>query len=409
MTDHDTATGYDAIVVGARCAGSPTAMLLARRGYKILVVDRAHFPSDTVSTHLIHPSGVAALDRWGLLERLAASGCPPITMYSFDFGPVTIAGTPRSADGTAIAYCPRRTVLDELLVEAASNAGAEIREGVIFDEPLVEDGNVVGIRGHASNGSTVLERSRVLIGADGAHSRVANAVGAARYYDQPVLAVAYYSYWSGIPVEDASWTVRPGHGFGAFPTNDGLTMLIAAWPYAEFAAVKNDIEGNYLRAVHLAFGDRLDSAHREERVVGAGVPNFFRKPFGPGWALVGDAGYVKDPVTAQGITDAFESAELCASALDDAFAGRRSFDHAMADYQSNRDAHVLPMYEFTAQIGSLEPPPPELQQLLGALAGNSEAMNDFASMFAGAISPAVFFDPANIGRLVSSPARVRPG
>ena len=194
-----TGRRYDAIVVGARCAGSPTAMLLARKGYRVLLIDRARFPSDTVSTHLIHAPGVAALDRWGLLDRLVATGCPPITTYSFDFGPLTITGTPRTAGETAVAYCPRRTVLDELLIGAASEAGAEVREGFTVSEPVFEDGVVVGIRGRTSGGSPVVERARVVIGADGAHSRVADAVRADRYHWKPMQAVAYYSYWSGIP------------------------------------------------------------------------------------------------------------------------------------------------------------------------------------------------------------------
>ena len=130
---------YDAIIVGARCAGSPTAMLLARKGYRVLIVDKATFPSDTMSTHLVHPPGVAALKRWGLLERLEATGCPPITQYSYDFGPLTISGSAQPADGVSEAYCPRRIVLDELLVEAAVAAGAELREGFSVDEILVED------------------------------------------------------------------------------------------------------------------------------------------------------------------------------------------------------------------------------------------------------------------------------
>ncbi|HZD37259.1 MAG TPA: FAD-dependent monooxygenase [Actinomycetes bacterium] len=190
---------YDAIVVGARCAGSPTAMLLARKGYRVLLVDRAHFPADTVSTHLVHAPGVAALDRWGLLDRLAATGCPPISTYAFDLDPLTIAGTPPPAGDTAVAYCPRRTVLDKLLLDAAGEAGAEIREGFTLSELVVEDDIVVGIRGHGRGGSSLVERARVVIGADGAHSQVAGAAGAARYHDKPMLAVAYYSYWSGIP------------------------------------------------------------------------------------------------------------------------------------------------------------------------------------------------------------------
>jgi 2-polyprenyl-6-methoxyphenol hydroxylase-like FAD-dependent oxidoreductase len=402
MTERNGRPRYDAIVVGARCAGSPTAMLLARRGHEVLVVDRAHFPSDTVSTHLIHPPGVAALDRWGLLDRVVGTGCPPINTYSFDFGPFTITGSPLPVDGVATAYCPRRTLLDQVLVDAARDAGAELREGFTVDELLVEEGLVVGIHGHGSDGGSVTERARVVIGADGAHSRVAAAVGADRYNDQPALAVAYYSYWSGIPVDRACWTVRPGHGYGAFPTNEGLTLLLAAWPHDELAEVKSDIEGNYLRAVQDAFGERLRGARRQGRIMGSAVANHFRTPFGPGWALVGDAGYLKDPVTAQGMSDAFIDAESCATALDDAFRGARTFDEALADHQQRRDARVAPIYDFTTQIARLEPPPPELQHLLGAIAGNARAMDEFASVVAGTLSPADFFDREHIGRLVSS-------
>src|SRR5215203_1689276 len=136
---------FDAIIVGARCAGSPLAMLLARKGYRVLVVDRATFPSDTVSTHILHPLGAKALSEWGLLDRLAASGCPPIHTYTFDFGPFTLAGAPGTSDAP-VAYCPRRTVLDKLLVDAAAEAGAEIREGFSVEDVLIEDGCTVGIR-----------------------------------------------------------------------------------------------------------------------------------------------------------------------------------------------------------------------------------------------------------------------
>jgi 2-polyprenyl-6-methoxyphenol hydroxylase-like FAD-dependent oxidoreductase len=173
---------YDAIVVGARCAGSPTAMLLARKGYKVLVVDRATFPSDTVSTHIVHPPGVAALRRWGLLDRLVATGCPPIDTYAFDFGPFTLAGAP-GTDEAPVAYGPRRTVLDKLLVDAASEAGAEVRERFTVEEVVVEDGQVTGVRGHGRGGRTVTERARVVVGADGRHSLVARAVRPERYHE----------------------------------------------------------------------------------------------------------------------------------------------------------------------------------------------------------------------------------
>src|SRR5688572_7115060 len=167
---------YDAIVVGARCAGSPTAMLLARKGYRVLLVDRSTFPSDTVSTHFIHAPGVDALRRWGILDTIVATGCPPVDTYSFDFGPITISGTPLPAGGSSTAYAPRRTVLDTLLVDAAIDSGAEVREGFSVNEVIVEDGRVTGIRGRDRDGALVTEHARVVVGADGTNSRVATAV-----------------------------------------------------------------------------------------------------------------------------------------------------------------------------------------------------------------------------------------
>jgi flavin-dependent dehydrogenase len=394
---------YDAIVVGARCAGSPTAMLLARKGYRVLAVDRATFPSDTISTHLVHPPGVMALTRWGLLDGLTATGCPPVDTYTFDFGPVTISGAP-GTDASPVAYCPRRIVLDKLLVDAAVAAGAEVREGFSVEEVVVEDDRVVGIRGRGKGGRPVTERAQVVIGADGVHSLVAQMVHPHQYHEKPRLACGYYSYWSGLPVDGRFENyIRSdqARAWGACPTHDDLTLVIAVWPFVEFATNKTDVEGNYLRMFELApeFAERIRAAKRESRIVGTAVPNFFRKPFGPGWTLVGDAGYNKDFVTAQGISDAFRDAELCATALDEALSGARSFEAAMGDYQARRDEHVLAIFEFTTQLATLEPPPPELQQLLGAMAGNQAAMNGFARVIAGVTSPAAFFSEENVGNI----------
>ena len=395
---------YDAIVVGARCAGSPTAMLLARKGYKVLVVDRATFPSDTVSTHLVHPPGVAALRRWGLLDRLAVTGCPPIDTYAFDFGPFTIAGWP-GTDEAPVAYAPRRTVLDKLLVDAASEAGAEVREAFTVEDLVIEDGRVSGVRGHGRDGGTVTERAGVVVGADGRHSLVARAVRPEEYNQKPRLLCGYYSYWSGLPMGGRFETyVRPDRGFAAWPTNDDLTLVIGGWPFAELEPNRGDIEGNFLKMLELApmFAERVRSATREERFAGAAVSNYFRKPYGPGWALVGDAGYNKDFITAQGIHDAFRDAELCATALDETFSGARSFEAAMGDYHTTRDQRVLPMYEFTTQLATLEPPPPELQRLLLAVHGNQPAMDSFARVNAAVTSPAEFFSEESVGRILAS-------
>jgi len=383
---------YDAIVVGARCAGSPTAMLLSRKGHRVLVVDRATFPSDTVSTHVVQPLAVGALARWGLLDRLVATGCPPIHTYTYDFGPVIIAGAPGN-EGSPVAYCPRRTILDKLLVDAAAEAGAEIREGFTVEEIVIEDGRVAGIRGHAKGGTPVTERAKVVIGADGRHSLVADAVRPEQYNEKPPILAAYYTYWSGLPIDGHFDTyIRPMRGFAIAPTHDGLTLTVGGWPYAEFDANKKDVEGNFLKLFDSVpdVAARVRAATRVAPIAGAVVPNFFRKPFGPGWALVGDAGYNKDPITAQGINDAFRDAEQVANALDQSFSGARPFDAAMGDYQRARDEHSMPMYEFTCQLATLEPPPPEMQQMLGAIHGHQRAMDAFVQMNARTISPAQF-------------------
>jgi 2-polyprenyl-6-methoxyphenol hydroxylase-like FAD-dependent oxidoreductase len=398
---------YDAIIVGARCAGSPTAMLLASKGHRVLLLDRAAFPSDTLSTHVVQPLAVAALERWGLLDRLVATGCPPIGTYAFDFGDLTIAGKPGTPEAP-VAYCPRRTILDKLLVDAASEAGAEVREGFIVDELRTEDGRVVGIKGRSREGDSITERATVVVGADGRNSIVAETARAEKYNERTPLLALYYSYWSGLPMSGRFETyVRPSRGFAAAPTHDGLTMLVGGWPYSEFAANKTDADGNYRKVFETVpeFADRLRGARREARVAGAATPNFFRKPYGPGWALVGDAGYLKDPITAQGILDAFRDAESCALALDSALTGARTFDASMGDYQQTRDADAAAMFELTCQLASLAPPPPEMQQLLDAMPGNQKAMDGFAQMNAGTISPAAFLSPENVGAIMAaSPA-----
>jgi 2-polyprenyl-6-methoxyphenol hydroxylase-like FAD-dependent oxidoreductase len=395
---------YDVIIVGARCAGSPTAMLLARNGYKVLVVDKATFPSDTISTHLVHPPGVAALRRWGLLDRVTATGCPPIDTYRFDLGPFVITGAPGTAE-SPVGYGPRRTVLDKILVDAAAESGAEVREDFTVEEIVSEGGRVTGIRGHAKGGSPVTERAKVVVGADGRHSLVADQVRPEAYHEAAPILAGYYSYWSGLPVDGRFEAYSlPMRGFAAWPTNDGLTLVVGGWPMTEFEANKKDVEGNWMKMIdmHPAFSERLRAGKREERFVGTYVANYFRKPYGPGWALVGDAGYNRDFITAMGIMDSFLSAELCAGALDQSFSGKRPYDEAMAAYQRARDERVLPIFHFTCQLATCEPPPPEVRKVFGAAHGNPEAMDAFARMNAGVMSPAEFFSEENVGRIFAA-------
>jgi 2-polyprenyl-6-methoxyphenol hydroxylase-like FAD-dependent oxidoreductase len=395
---------FDAIIIGARCAGSSTAMLLARKGYRVLLVDRATFPNDTVSTHILHPLGVRMLSKWGLLDRLAETGCPPIHTYTFDFGPFVISGAPGTREAP-VAYCPRRTILDKLLVDAAAQSGVELREGFTAEEILFDDGRAIGIRGRSKRGDSTVAHAHVIVGADGRHSFTAEAVRPECYDEKPPLLAAYYSYWSGIPLVGRFENyIRDKRGFAAAPTHDGLTMVIVGWPYAEFADFKKDIEKNYLGTIELApaFADRLHGGKRESRFAGAAVPSYFRKPYGPGWVLVGDSGYNRDFITGQGIMDAFHDAEVCAIALDRALSGTQTFNAAMSEYQRTRDARVKAMYDFTCQLATLEAPSADMQQLFGAVHGNQQAMDAFARMNAGTISPADFFAPENVNAIMAA-------
>ncbi|MGY1710815.1 NAD(P)/FAD-dependent oxidoreductase [Geodermatophilus sp. SYSU D00758] len=393
---------YDAIVVGARCAGAATAMLLARRGHRVLLVDRATFPSDTLSTHVVHAPGVAALRRWGLLEAVTATGCPPIERYSFDFGPVTITGCPPAVDGSGTAYAPRRHLLDAILVRAAVAAGAELRERTTVDGLLRAGGTVVGVTGHGPGGRPVAERARVVVGADGRASRVARLAGAREYLTRPKLQWGYYTYWRDLPQETFASVARPGRGWAAIPTNDGLTLVVVGWPTAEVAAYKADVEGSYLRTLDLVpeWGARVRAATRVAPFSGGSVRNVLRVPSGPGWVLVGDAGCTMDPITAQGMSDAFLDAESCAAALDDVLRGRRSSDDAMGAHHRERDARLLPMYGFTTELATLAPPSEEVQRLLAAVALDPEAMDAFAGVVAGTVPPGDFFAPGNAARIL---------
>ncbi len=394
---------YDVIVVGARCAGSTTAMLLARKGYRVLVVDKATFPSDTISTHYIHQPGVSLLNRWGLLDRVIASNCPPIERTRVDFGPAYFTANNLPSDGINTSYAPRRTVFDQILVDACAEAGAEVRQGFVVEDIITDSGRVAGIRGHTQGGSTITETAPLVIGADGMRSLIADAVQATTYHETPPLTCNYYSYFSGVPLDGAELYIRERRFFVSSMTNDGLTGIIVIFPNAEFHEFRADIEGHFFKALDLApdFAERVRQGKREEPWKGmANVANFFRKPYGPGWALVGDAGYFKDPITAQGITDAFHSAELLTEAVDDGFCGRMPMEDALAAYERRRNESVMPLYQLTCQFASMEPPSPQMQQLFAALAHNPTEADRFIGTISGVVPIPEFYAPTNLQRIV---------
>jgi 2-polyprenyl-6-methoxyphenol hydroxylase-like FAD-dependent oxidoreductase len=394
---------YDAIVVGARVAGSPTAMLLARKGYRVLLVDQARFPSDTISTHHIHRAGLATANRWGLLPRLIATGGPRIRSWTFDVGPFALSGNPLPAGDIDFDLCPRRTKLDKTLLDAAAEAGAEVREGFAVHGILSNGAQVCGIEGRTVNGTAVREQARMVIGADGRRSRVARLVGAPSYHERAALTFGYYSYWSGVDLKGVALYPREGCGVVAEETNDGLAYVAVGWRRDMFDMVRRDIEGALLGTVNRVapdLGEKLSSAERVAPFKGADFPFFFRQPYGPGWALVGDASYHRDAIAGQGITDAFRDADLLASALDAGWSGRRAIGEALADYEQKRNAAVMPMYEFTYKLAKLEAPTLEEQQLFGALRTNQAEAERFLSTIAGSVPIPEFFAESNLERII---------
>jgi flavin-dependent dehydrogenase len=389
---------YDVIIVGARVAGSSLARLLAKRGARILLVDRARFPSDTLNGHYIQAAGTRYLARWGLLDRVLADAAAPVRRHRLQFGAVELEGTLAWPGGEpALGLAPRRHRLDALLLAAAAEEGVEVREACPVLELVREGDRVVGIRARSGE-----EYATVVVGADGFRSTVASEVGAPMYADLPSRGCGYYSHWAGLPTDALEFFLLPGRFALAFPTDDGLTCVYVGWTADYFPTVRANVEREFLTALELwpELADRTHMAKRVEPFRGtADLPMFLRQPWGPGWALVGDAGCRVDPITGQGITDAFRDAELLAGALS-------SEGGNLADYQHQRDAAVLPLYRFTAERARLAPPAPDMQQLLGALRGNQEQTNRFIGITAGSTQIADFFSPDNVAQILSAaPAR----
>ncbi len=217
LTTPSTASPWDVMVVGARCAGSPTALLLARKGYRVLLLDRATFPSDSMRYHFIQRPGIERLTRWGPLERIAASGCPPVRRGTADLGDFSLALPIEPAPDFDALYGPRRFVLDAILVAAAAEAGAEVREGFSVRELLWEDGRIVGVRGQTRHGKPVTERAPLVVGADGILSLVARSVAAPTYDTHPSLTCRYYSYFADLPTDALNVAFTSDRFLVAFP------------------------------------------------------------------------------------------------------------------------------------------------------------------------------------------------
>ncbi|MDF2772229.1 MAG: NAD(P)/FAD-dependent oxidoreductase [Geminicoccaceae bacterium] len=403
---------YDAIVIGARCAGAATAMQLARQGHRVLLVDRATFPSDIPHGHLIHRRGPQRLAQWGLLDRVLATGCPPLTNITHEVGDIALVAHDVSVDGVPAACGPRRTALDRVLTDAAVDAGVELRAGFSV-ESLTRDGDrVTGIRGGDRRGGTMTsERATIVIGADGRNSHVARAVGAPTYEEVPSLTCWYFSYWADVPSRGLEIYDRHSRAVFAFPTNDGLFAIFVAWPASELPAVRADIERQFLTAIDgiPQLGERVRSGRRAERFYGAtDLRNFLRRPYGPGWALVGDAGCHKDPYLALGVCDAFRDAELLATAVSNGLAGHRPLDDALGEYETRRNEATLPEYRVNLERARFTPLSAQERELRAALAGNPGATTRLFLTIEGFASRESFFNPDNLGRILRGASNVIP-
>jgi len=405
MTSAGHRRRYDAIVVGARCAGAATAMLLARRGFDVLLVDRVRFPSEIPHGHYVHMHGPPRLAAWGLLDRVLATGCPPITSITMDLGDFPLTGRGLVVDGVPVGVAPRRAALDQVLIDAAIEAGAEFRDGFPVHDLTFDNDRVTGIRGRGG----MTEHARFVIGADGRNSRVAKQVSAPAYAQQPTLACWYFAYWSGVPWEGLEIYWRDHRMIFAHPTNDDLLAVFIGRPIAELPAVRSDIEAQMMTVIDRVpdLSKRIRSGRREERIYGAAqLPNYLRKPYGPGWALVGDAGCHKDPARALGICDALRDAELLTDSLTASLSGESAEAQALSEYERRRNEATMDDYEANLRAARFSPPAPEIFQARAAARGDPQAMAQFCLAWEGRTlrrtSAASLYEPPRAGACWSS-------
>lgn len=379
-------------------------MLMAQKDYSVLVLDRATFPSDTISTHIIKYPGVEQLEKWGLLSDVRSTNCPPLRQVGSDHGDFLLSGTAPPEDGIPM-IAPRRTVLDEILVEAAVEAGAELREEFVVRSLLTDGDRVVGIEGQPKGGAPVTERARTVIGADGKNSLVARTVEPPTYNDHPAAAFYYYTYWPDLPDDGLVFYWRHHRFVLSIPTNDGLTCLVVGRPIEYFQEFSADIEANYHEALEIApdLAAAVGNSQPVEPYVGMAVPNYFRRPYGPGWALVGDAGLCMDPLKGHGISDAFCDAELVTDAIDAGFSGRQPLQEALAGYEHDRNARKAGYYERNWKDAHLEgwDAPPVLN-LRGALRDDQDEADRWAGTIAFSLEYDDFYSSAFVKETMAS-------
>lgn len=373
-------SSYDVVVVGARVAGASTAMLLARAGLKVALLDRAAYGTDTLSTHGLMRAGVLQLSRWGVLDAVVAAGTPPVgrTLFHYADGD-TVQVSIRRSPGVDALYAPRRHLLDRILVDAAAAAGVDVHHEVGVTGLLTEsDGRVAGVRARRRDGTALTVRSRFTVGADGIRSVVAEQAGARVERQASAGAAVLYRYQRDLDADGYEWAWGAGSAAGMIPTNEGLTCVFVSTTPARMRSLRSQgadaaFERLFAEAAP-GLLPRLRESRAADRIRGwNGVPGFVRRSRGPGWALVGDAGYFKDPITAHGMTDALRDAELVATAVVEAFSGARPEAEALSAYQDARDHLSRRLFVTTAKIAAHDWDMTTIRRLLREV---SSAMTD---------------------------------
>ena len=383
-------SGYDAVIVGGRVAGASTALLLARAGARVAILERSAHGSDTVSTHALMRAGVLQLSRWGLLPEVLRAGTPPVRRTLFHYaGDPPVQVSIRPSPGVDALYAPRRHVLDRILVDAAAAAGADVVHGATVTGLRHDGGRVRGVVARGRNGRELSWLGGVVIGADGVRSVVARTAGAAVERRAGVSGAVLYRYYDDLPVAGYEWAYGDSAAAGMIPTNEGLTcVFVAASPdrLRRLRRVGADAAlATLLDTAAPAQAARVHGATPVGRIHGwSGVPGFLRRSWGAGWALVGDAGYFKDPITTHGMTDAMRDAELLADALLQTWSGALPERVALARYQAQRDRLSTALFAATTRIAAYDWGLPPVKALLREV---SSAMSDETELLQGLSTP----------------------
>ncbi|WP_117213050.1 NAD(P)/FAD-dependent oxidoreductase [Allorhizocola rhizosphaerae] len=387
---------YDVIVVGARVAGASTALLFARNGYRVLLVDRAHFPSDKLSTLYIHQPGVARLAQWGVLDAVKATGCPALDRAIYEVADIRLDGCSIAVFGERAAWAPRRYLLDKILIDAAVAAGVEFREGCSVAGPIFDGDRVAGVEFRSAYGGSTRERATLTVGADGMRSPIAKGVGAGYIHQDPLHTCTYYTYWTGVPAHFELYEA-PDRWIGVVPTNDDTTLITGYWPQDMFDRVRADPLAHYLENIRTTapqLHERITAGggQRVERLYGTGdQQNFFRQASGPGWALVGDAAHHKDSITAKGINDALFQAELLTQTVGRSLHDPAELAERLARYAMRMRDELIEGYRNTLGIARLEITPERLQ-LLRAISTSPRLVKRYFSTVSNAISVEELYD-----------------